>query len=86
MRYVDLLMEKLKMKSKEGPIDILAWYNCTTFDIIGDLTFGESFQALDTYTDWIEQLTFFIQGIITTGTTKYYVGHHLVQSISKAKV
>ena len=46
--YVDKLMDGLAAGSKtEGCQDILSWFNWTTFDLIGDLAFGESFKCLD---------------------------------------
>jgi cytochrome P450 len=43
--YVDLLIQRLK-ENAAHPQNMVAWYNWTTFDIIGDLTFGESFRGL----------------------------------------
>ncbi|KAE8337772.1 hypothetical protein BDV24DRAFT_154053 [Aspergillus arachidicola] len=42
----------------EDTVDISAWYNYTTFDIIGDLSFGESFGCLkgSNYDEWIESI------------------------------
>ena len=46
--YVNKLMDGLAVASKtEGCQDILSWFNWTTFDLIGDLAFGESFKCLD---------------------------------------
>ena len=46
--YVDLIIQKLREESQGGKlVDIVNWYNYTTFDIIGDLCFGESFHNLD---------------------------------------
>ena len=46
--YADLLIQKLREESQGGKlVDIVNWYNYTTFDIIGDLCFGESFHNLD---------------------------------------
>jgi cytochrome P450 len=39
--YVDLLISRLKENCTKGKVDIMAWYNYTTFDVIGDLAFGE---------------------------------------------
>ncbi|KAL8696305.1 MAG: hypothetical protein Q9224_002863 [Gallowayella concinna] len=50
-RYFDLLVSKLKQRidgSDRGRVDIMAFYNFTTFDIIGDLILGEPFGALET--------------------------------------
>ncbi|RAQ66054.1 cytochrome P450 monooxygenase [Aspergillus flavus] len=57
--YVDLLLQRLReMGGREDTVDISAWYNYTTFDIIGDLSFGESFGCLkgSNYDEWIESI------------------------------
>jgi cytochrome P450 len=55
--YVDLLMRCLEQSSNDGqtPLNMCSWYNWTTFDIIGDLTFGEPFGCLEssTYHPWV---------------------------------
>ncbi|OCK84504.1 isotrichodermin C-15 hydroxylase [Lepidopterella palustris CBS 459.81] len=56
--YVDLLIHRLDEQSKESPnnaIDMVKWYNYTTFDIIADLTFGESLHCLrdKDYHPWV---------------------------------
>ena len=47
--YVDLLISKLHEEShaRNGIIDLVDWYRYTTFDIIADLSFGESFHNLE---------------------------------------
>lgn len=56
-KYVDLLLEGLRVKGLGGTValDMTQWYNWTTFDIIGDLTFGEPFDCLarGEYHSWI---------------------------------
>ncbi|KAB8263697.1 cytochrome P450 [Aspergillus pseudonomiae] len=57
--YVDLLLQRLcKVGCGEKAVDLSAWYNYTTFDIIGDLSFGESFGCLkgSSYVEWIESI------------------------------
>ncbi|KAI7911434.1 hypothetical protein M9X92_010530 [Pyricularia oryzae] len=51
-KYIDLFFERLPVISEgcSKPVDIVRWYNYTTFDIIGDLTFGESFHCLESKT------------------------------------
>ncbi|EXJ66737.1 uncharacterized protein A1O5_09932 [Cladophialophora psammophila CBS 110553] len=45
--YVDLLIDKLRRVAAEGrQTDMVQWYTFTTFDLIGDLAFGESFGGL----------------------------------------
>lgn len=45
-RYADELIEKVKNFSKEGPLNIVDWFEWMSFDIIGSLTFAEPFDAL----------------------------------------
>jgi cytochrome P450 len=41
-KYIDLLITRLRERAKPGnKVDMAAWYNWTTFDVIGDLAFGE---------------------------------------------
>jgi cytochrome P450 len=48
--FVDLLVARLGEQVGDrdvgGVVDIMAWYNFTTFDIIADLTFGEPLYCL----------------------------------------
>ena len=50
MTYVDLLIQKLRVQPTGSDnariVNIVHWYNLTTFDIIGDLAFGKSFGGL----------------------------------------
>jgi cytochrome P450 len=41
--YIDLLVRRLRERAEDGKkaVDMAAWYNYTTFDVIGDLAFGE---------------------------------------------
>jgi cytochrome P450 len=45
-KYVDLLLLRLRQNAGSGPLNMTAFYNWTTFDIIGDLAFGDSFHCL----------------------------------------
>ena len=46
-KHVDLLINRLGEKADDGETtDIVKWFNMTSFDIIGDLAFGESFNSL----------------------------------------
>ncbi|KAJ5257984.1 hypothetical protein N7524_009540 [Penicillium chrysogenum] len=55
--YIDLLMQRLheNIDSGTNAVDMVAWYNFTTFDIIGDLAFGEPFDCLknSVYHQWV---------------------------------
>ena len=53
---VSLFLKQLQCLSLQGlPIDLRLWYNYITFDIIGELAFGESFGCLarSTYHEWV---------------------------------
>jgi len=59
--YIDLLIGKLHQQIRspnKGKVDIVRWYNYTTFDIIGDLAFGEPFDCLknEEYHSWVAQI------------------------------
>ncbi|GFN19721.1 cytochrome P450 [Aspergillus tubingensis] len=52
--YVDLFVQQLEQRAGEV-VDMSAWFNFCTFDIIGDLGFGEPFGCLKrgAYDDWV---------------------------------
>ena len=58
-QYVDLLVQRLRGKAQDSKFhakaDISAWLNWTTFDMVGDLAFGESFGCLEAgeYHPWV---------------------------------
>lgn len=57
--YIDLLMEKLGERAERGEaVDMTRWFNFTTFDLIGDLTFGEALGGLESGDTnvWIERV------------------------------
>ncbi|KAK3939376.1 Isotrichodermin C-15 hydroxylase [Diplogelasinospora grovesii] len=58
--YIDLLIRKLRENCENGKktVNMAAWYNYTTFDVIGDLAFGESFGCLDNsdYHPWVRAI------------------------------
>ncbi|KAI8635575.1 cytochrome P450 [Xylariaceae sp. FL1651] len=62
--YVDLLIQRLQEVSATGKYtNMVRWYNFTTFDLIADLTFGESLCGLETGQSnvWLENIKkFFI--------------------------
>lgn len=47
MKFVDLFISRIgEFAEKDTAIDIVKWFNFATFDIIGELTFGEPFGSL----------------------------------------
>lgn len=60
-RYLDLLIGKLYDQARypeHCTVDLVSWYNFTTFDILGDLCFDESFGALakGQYHSWVANI------------------------------
>lgn len=57
MKYINLLVQRLGEMSADPDsiVDMVKMYNFTTFDIMGDLTFGESLKMLEhsSYTPWV---------------------------------
>ncbi|PNP51058.1 hypothetical protein THARTR1_08286 [Trichoderma harzianum] len=55
--YVDMLINRLRENCADGtrPLEMTSWYNWATFDIIGDLAFGEPFGCLENsdYHPWV---------------------------------
>lgn len=58
--HVDLLLQRLRERCEGGarPVDMVAWYNRVTFDIISDLSWGEPLGCLEKEQDhpWIVAL------------------------------
>ncbi|KAI9373001.1 putative sterigmatocystin biosynthesis P450 monooxygenase stcF [Aspergillus egyptiacus] len=45
--HIDRLVTRLQESCSSGSVDLTVWFNWATFDIIGDLAFGESFGCLE---------------------------------------
>ncbi|RDL42248.1 uncharacterized protein BP5553_02227 [Venustampulla echinocandica] len=71
--YVDLLIQRLHENSKE-PVDVVKWFNFITFDIIGDLTFGESFECLKTSQVhfWVQSIFLHLKNLVFMGLLSSY--------------
>lgn len=77
--YVASLMIRLREKaaaggSNGGVIDAVNWFDFVTFDIVGDLGFGESFDCLKNshYHPWVEMTCNYFQAMCLTAMTRYY--------------
>lgn len=59
-KYTDLLIQRLQEHGDDGkkPVDLVAWFNYTTFDAIGDLLFAEPFGSLENseYHPWVRTM------------------------------
>ncbi len=88
--------EKMKTKMEEqvelgdgtSKVDLVKPFHCATFDIMGDLTFGEGLNMLDDgqYSPWVQTL---IQGIKLDAwmrTAKHFtIGNFLVDTLLNTK-
>ncbi|CAH0024953.1 unnamed protein product [Clonostachys rhizophaga] len=57
--YVDMFISQLTDQARAGnTIDMVSWFNFATFDLIGDLAFGQSFGGLDNgnYHPWVKMI------------------------------
>ena len=74
-RYVDLFIKRLREKSEKGiAVDMVKWFNYMAFDLIGDLTFAESFDCLETgeYHPWVA----LIFASIKTASNLQFITHY----------
>jgi cytochrome P450 len=79
-KYVDLLIQKLGARSTAsigGPqaLDMTGWYNWTTFDIIGELTFAEPWGCLES-AEWHPWVKGFVESMryVSNMETLLYLG------------
>ena len=78
--YVDLLVEKLSNlaasdnSGQDGIVDIVQWFNFTTFDIVGDLGFGEPFGCLrdSTYHPWVATIFSHFKSRVFRAAIRFY--------------
>lgn len=77
--YLDMFMDKLKAPTAgrrwtEKTVDLNKWFNFLTFDISGDLSFGESFDCLKTGKahPWVEIAQDFGKGLSLVASVNQY--------------
>ncbi|KAH7348070.1 cytochrome P450 46A1 [Pyrenochaeta sp. MPI-SDFR-AT-0127] len=86
-KYVDQLVQILKDSSQERKaVDMVRMYNFTTFDIMGDLTFGESLHMLDNaeYDPWVKSIFGFVKRSVQLGLI--YTYYPLAAAIVRAMI
>jgi cytochrome P450 len=77
--YVDLFIDQLKItiagpKREEKTVDLQRWFNYFTFDLSGDLSFGESFDCLKNGKahSWVEIAQDFGKGLALIASINQY--------------
>lgn len=68
--YVDLLVEKLRGRGGAEPVNMADYFLYTTFDIAGDLTYGESFGCLEreNYHAWLKVMMAHFRRLVIGGS------------------
>lgn len=64
-----------KLREKKGePLDIHKMFNYTTFDIMGELTFGRSLGQLEggQYSAWVQNIMLAVKALPTIQLIQYY--------------
>ena len=73
--HVNLLVKRLKEQARtKGNADLSTWLNWTTFDIIGDLAFGEPFGCLEAaeYHPWVALIFQSVWAVSIIGSIKQF--------------
>ncbi|KAI1811604.1 cytochrome p450 monooxygenase [Poronia punctata] len=74
--YVDVLMKRLEEYADTNrPADMTAWFNFTTFDVIGYLAFGSDFGCLDKsyYHPWVKAITSNLKDLASIRALQQYL-------------
>ncbi|KAI1630507.1 toxin biosynthesis cytochrome P450 monooxygenase [Exophiala viscosa] len=67
--YIDLLIERMRAKAQQmASVNLVNWYNFMSFDLIGDLVFGEPFGCLadSDYHPWVAMIFRYIKSAAYT--------------------
>ncbi|KAI9642648.1 hypothetical protein NHQ30_008379 [Ciborinia camelliae] len=87
-RLITRLHEQIDKSKGYTDLDLVKWYNFTTFDIIGDLAFGESFDCLEKteYHSWVALIIFHFKAAVISASFRYYpwLFKLLMMSVPKA--
>jgi cytochrome P450 len=84
-RYVDQFIDNMRrMAEKDEAFNLVNWLNFTTFDIIGDLAFGEPFGCLDMgrFHEWVSMIYETVKaGALEQATRRFAEAGSLTQRI-----
>jgi len=88
--YIDLLFSTLKAKTETSPsavVDMAAYLNYTTFDIIGDLSFGSSFSCLasESLHPWVQVIFDGALAFNRMTTLRRHTSPLLIKAITKLR-
>ena len=77
-RFMSRLCREIDCMSKredEGyQVDLVKWFDFITFDIIGDLSLGESFNCVESasYHHWVEAVSAFMKGRVVLEAASFF--------------
>ncbi|OAR03136.1 hypothetical protein LLEC1_06591 [Akanthomyces lecanii] len=83
LQYVDLFIDRLTERCGQS-INIVKWFNFTSFDIIGELAYSDSFHSLESngYHPWVLSIfTMIKSSALRTFLYNYRFLFHVVQSL-----
>ncbi|KAI1463617.1 cytochrome P450 [Daldinia caldariorum] len=81
--YAGLLVERLKERvaassspNQQAIVNTVDWFNWFTFDLVGELAFGESFECLENakHHPWVDMIFSSIKAAAFAAVTRYYTG------------
>ncbi|RMJ29047.1 Cytochrome p450 [Aspergillus sp. HF37] len=74
IKYANLLVRKLAMRSVDGPLDLNQWFEWTTLDLISDIVCGQPANALEreNASPWLDILTASIQSQVWAQALEFY--------------
>ena len=72
-KYFDKLIQKLHESCTKGSVDLSLYFNLVTVDIIGDLTFGQSFDCLETSALHVRILAHITVPLLTPSSLGYRI-------------
>jgi cytochrome P450 len=88
--YVDMLIKQIGEYGvkKEQALEMVMWYNACTFDIIGDLAFGQAFGGLQTGTQhfWVSNILEFVKSGSYFSMMNKWVGNNWITTRLKRLV
>ncbi|RAH71874.1 cytochrome P450 [Aspergillus aculeatinus CBS 121060] len=76
-QYADMLVDQLQESARESPeanVEMVRMYNLTTFDIMGDLTFGDPLNLLKGtgYMEWVGGIFASVKVLCLLRVSRYY--------------
>lgn len=90
--YVDLFIRRMREQCAGGTkrVDLRDWFSYFTFDVIGDLAFGEPFDCLRNadYHPWVAMINRVMQALIYIGVIRRYLpkGETVLSRMTPKKV